>query len=121
MDQMIDLMLSNQVYYDPNIQMYGGIDLRRELGADMIWTDESQYFTPYAQNLLKVRGDPPPESEPPAFKQRLVELKAFYQKVEKILFWWVLMSQYIPLYYLVLHTIESYTRWFMLEYRTCRL
>jgi hypothetical protein len=80
MDQMIDLMLNNQVYYDPNIQMYGGIDLRRELGADMVWTDESQYFTPYAQNLLKVRGDPPPESEPPAFKQRLVELKAFYQK-----------------------------------------
>ena len=80
MDQMIDLMLSNKVYYDPNIQMYGGIDLRKELGVEMVWTNEAQYFTPYTQNLLKKRGDPPPESTPEAFKQRLVELSAFYKK-----------------------------------------
>ncbi len=80
MDQMIELMINNQVYYDPNIQMYGGITLRKELGAEMIWADEAQYFTPYAQELLKKRGDPPPESTPEAFKQRLVELNSFYEK-----------------------------------------
>ena len=80
MDQMIKLMINNQVYYDPNIQMYGGITLRKELGAEMIWADESEYFTPYAQELLKKRGDPPPESTPEAFKQRLVELNSFYKQ-----------------------------------------
>jgi imidazolonepropionase-like amidohydrolase len=80
MDQMIELMIDNHVFYDPNIQMYGGINLRKELGSEMIWTDEAQYFTPYAQHLLQKRGDPPPESEAPAFNQRLVELKAFFGK-----------------------------------------
>ena len=30
MDQMIDLILRHRVYYDANLQMYGGINLRRE-------------------------------------------------------------------------------------------
>jgi adenine deaminase len=57
--------------------MYGGINLRKDLSG-MVWTDEAQYFTPYAQKLLKKRGPPPPESEPEDFNQRLVELRAFY-------------------------------------------
>jgi len=80
MDQMITLMIQNQVFYDPNIQMYGGITLRKELGPEMVWTDEAQYFTPYTQDLLQKRGDPPPESELPAFNQRIVELNAFFGK-----------------------------------------
>jgi imidazolonepropionase-like amidohydrolase len=79
MEQMIDLLLEHQVYFDPNLQMYGGINLRNELGTDMIWTDEASYFTPYAQDLLEKRGPPPPESEPADFAQRMLELKAFYE------------------------------------------
>ncbi len=80
MDQMIELMIDNQVYYDPNLQMYGGINLRKELGSELVWTDEAKYFTPYTQSLLDKRGDPPPESEEVEFKQRVVELKAFFKK-----------------------------------------
>ena len=80
MDQMIELMIDNQVYYDPNLQMYGGINLRKELGTDLVWTDEAKYFTPYAQSLLNKRGEPPPESEEVEFRQRVVELKAFFNK-----------------------------------------
>ncbi len=40
MQQMIDLILEHQVYYDANLQMYGGINLRHELGAEMVWVDE---------------------------------------------------------------------------------
>ncbi len=63
MNQMIDLMVKHQVYYDANLQMYGGINLRNELGGDMQWVDEAKYFTPYAQALLEKRGPPPPESD----------------------------------------------------------
>ena len=79
MQQMIDLILKHQVYYDANLQMYGGIDLRRALGAAMIWTDEAKYFTPYAQDLLEERGPPPPESTAAAFAQRKLEVKSLYE------------------------------------------
>ena len=78
MDQMIDLMLAHQVYYDANLQMYGGINLRREHPGEMIWTDEAKYFTPYAQTLLEERGPPPPESDAEEFAQRVLELKTLY-------------------------------------------
>ena len=58
---MIELMISDEIYYDPNLQMYGGINLRKDI-PDLVWTDESIYFTPYTQYLLDKRGDPPPES-----------------------------------------------------------
>jgi imidazolonepropionase-like amidohydrolase len=77
LDEVIQLMLKHRVYFDANLQMYGGINLRKDLSG-MVWTDEAQYFTPYAQKLLKKRGPPPPESEPEDFNQRLVELRAFY-------------------------------------------
>jgi len=79
MNQMIDLVLRHQVYYDANLQMYGGINLRRERPLDMIWTDESKYFTPYAQALLVKRGPPPPESDAVEFAQRNLELKTLYE------------------------------------------
>jgi imidazolonepropionase-like amidohydrolase len=78
MEQMIDLMLANRVYYDANLQMYGGINERRAHGEEMLWTDEAKYFTPYAQSLLEKRGPPPPESDAAEFAQRVRELKALY-------------------------------------------
>ena len=58
-------MIEHQVYYDANLQMYGGINLRREHLAEMVWVDEAKYFTPYARQLLERRGPPPPESDEP--------------------------------------------------------
>ncbi len=78
MQEMIDLMLEHQVFYDANLQMYGGINLRNELGSVMSWTDEARYFTPYARDLLEKRGPPPPESDKAEFEQRMLELRKFY-------------------------------------------
>ena len=78
MDQMVDLLLAHEVYYDANLQMYGGINLRREHPSEMIWTNEAKYFTPYAQELLEERGPPPPESDAAEFAQRVLELKTLY-------------------------------------------
>ncbi len=78
MEQMIDLILEHEVYYDANLQMYGGINLRREHPSEMVWTDEAKYFTPYAQTLLEERGPPPPESDAAEFAQRVLELKTLY-------------------------------------------
>ena len=79
MDQMIDLILRHQVYYDANLQMYGGINLRRERPLEMIWTDESKFFTPYAQEWLAERGPPQPESDAAEFAQRNLELRTLYE------------------------------------------
>ena len=79
MKQMIDLILEHQVYYDANLQMYGGVNLRKELGPDMVWTDEAKFFTPYSQALLEKRGPPPPESDEAEFAQRVLELKSLYE------------------------------------------
>ncbi|MCH9695246.1 MAG: amidohydrolase family protein [Gammaproteobacteria bacterium] len=78
MPQMIDLMLAHEVYYDANLQMYGGINERRKHAAEMLWTDESRFFTPYAQKLLEERGEPAPESDEAEFTQRVLELKSLY-------------------------------------------
>jgi imidazolonepropionase-like amidohydrolase len=78
MQQMIDMILEHQVYYGANLQMYGGINLRREHPSDMIWTDESKYFTPYTQKRLEERGPPAPESDEAEFAQRVLELKTLY-------------------------------------------
>lgn len=78
MQQMIDLILAHQVYYDANMQMYGGINLRRDHPSEMLWTDEAQYFTPYAQSLLEDRGPPAPESDSAEFAQRVLELMTLY-------------------------------------------
>ncbi len=79
MQQMIDLIIAHQVYYDATLQMYGGINLRREHGSDMVWTDEAKYFTPYTQSLLEKRGPPSPESDDAKFTQRVLELKTLYE------------------------------------------
>ena len=44
----------------------------------MVWTDESKYFTPYAQKRLEKRGPPEPESDEAEFAQRVLELKTLY-------------------------------------------
>ena len=77
-DEVIDLLLGKKVFFDANLQMYGGINLRAKLPG-MVWTDEAQYFTPYAQELLQKRGPPPPESELAEFNQRLVELRKLHK------------------------------------------
>ena len=78
MEQMIDLMLTHQVYYDANLQMYGGVNERNEHPGEMVWTDEAKYFTPYAQELLEQRGAPSPESDEAEFAQRELELKSLF-------------------------------------------
>jgi len=78
MEQMIDLMLAHQVYYDANLQMYGSVNERRKHLSEMVWTDEAKYFTPYAQDLLEQRGEPAPESEEAEFAQRVLELKSLF-------------------------------------------
>ncbi|MEE3325828.1 MAG: amidohydrolase family protein [Myxococcota bacterium] len=77
--EIVDLMLKHGVFYNANLQMYGGIHFRQQHLPDMVWADESIYFTPYAQELLERRGPPPPESEMEEFKQRIVELMALYR------------------------------------------
>ena len=76
--QMIDLMLAHDVYYDANLQMYGGVQERRAHPSEMLWTDEAKYFTPYAQELLEKRGEPEPESDDAEFTQRVFELKSLF-------------------------------------------
>jgi imidazolonepropionase-like amidohydrolase len=78
MPQVIDLMLAHEVYYDANLQMYGGINERRVHASEMLWADEAKYFTPYAQELLEKRGEPPPESDAEEFAQRVLELKSLF-------------------------------------------
>jgi len=79
MQQMVELMLAHQVYYDANLQMYGGINLRQAHSSEMIWTDEAKYFTPYAQSLLEKRGTPSPESDEAEYSQRVLELKTLFE------------------------------------------
>ncbi len=78
-DEMVELMLKHQVYYDANLQMYGGINLRSAHLTDMIWANESKYFTPYTQALLEQRGQPAPESSKAEYAQRVIELVALYK------------------------------------------
>jgi imidazolonepropionase-like amidohydrolase len=78
MPEMIDLMLAHNVFYDANLQMYGGINERRTHAEEMLWTNEARFFTPYAQALLEKRGDPPPESDNEEFTQRVLELKSLF-------------------------------------------
>jgi len=56
--------------------------LRNDPSLDMVWTDESRFFTPYARGLLekRVAADPTYETgQPSDFRQRVVEFKAFYE------------------------------------------
>jgi len=78
MQQMIDLMLAHEVYYDANLQMYGGVNERRAHPSETLWTDEAKYFTPYARALLEERGPPAPESDAEEITQRVLELKSLF-------------------------------------------
>ncbi len=79
--EMINLFLKNKIYFDPNLQMYGEGKLRNHSSLEMVWTDESRFFTPYARKLLakRIAADPSINSgQPSDFPQRVVEFKAFY-------------------------------------------
>ncbi len=78
MPEMIELMLAHGTFYDANLQMYGGVNERRAHAAEMLWTDEARFFTPYTQRLLEERGEPPPESDAAEFAQRVLELKSLF-------------------------------------------
>jgi imidazolonepropionase-like amidohydrolase len=79
MHEIVDLMLAHQVYYDANLQMYGGInEIEKHIG-EMLWADEARYFTPYTRTLLEARGPPEPESDEAEFSQRVLELKTPYE------------------------------------------
>ena len=78
---MINLFLKNKIYFEPNLQMYGEGKLRNHSSLEMVWTDESRFFTPYARKLLakRIAADPSINSgQPSDFPQRVVEFKAFY-------------------------------------------
>ncbi len=79
MQEMVELMLEHQVYYDANLQMYGSINELKKHGDEMLWVNEAQYFTPYTQTLLERRGPPEPESDEPEFTQRVLELKTLFE------------------------------------------
>jgi imidazolonepropionase-like amidohydrolase len=81
LEAMIALFLKHGAFFDANLQMYGEGKLRNDPSLDMVWHDESQYFTSYTRELLKKRAAENPELEsaqPEEFPQRIVELKAFY-------------------------------------------
>ncbi|MCP3674698.1 MAG: amidohydrolase family protein [Gammaproteobacteria bacterium] len=80
MQNVVELMLKHQVYYDANLQMYGGIIQRNKHLSEMVWVDEAKYFTPYTQKLLQQRGAPEPESDDAEFTQRILELKTLYEQ-----------------------------------------
>lgn len=79
--EMIALFLEHEIYFNPNLQMYGEGKLRNHSSLDMVWTDESRFFTPYARKLLKKRIEADPRintGQPSDFSQRVVDFKAFY-------------------------------------------
>ena len=43
---MIEIFLQHGTFFDANLQMYGEGKLRNDPNLDMVWHDESQYFTP---------------------------------------------------------------------------
>ena len=79
--EMIDLFIEHNVYFDANLQMFGGARLRNNPALDMVWVDEAAYFTPYARTLLEQRAAGRSEvdsEESPSTRQRMKELRALY-------------------------------------------
>jgi imidazolonepropionase-like amidohydrolase len=52
---MIDLFLKHRVFFDANMQMFGGETLWKlpELRSKMLWVDEAKFFTPYARTKFE--------------------------------------------------------------------
>ena len=81
LEEMIEIFLQHGTFFDANLQMYGEGKLRNDPNLDMVWHDESQYFTPYTRKLLRKRAAENPDLESAQseeFPQRMVELKALY-------------------------------------------
>jgi hypothetical protein len=93
---IFDLMLVHNVYYDATMRVYGASVLSKVPGLEWTWTDETRFFTPYTQSLIRERAaaqarltaqgqasPPPPAGSlrdfPALFKHKVPELKAFYE------------------------------------------
>ena len=83
LQERIDLVLEQDVLFDANLQMFGGRTLRNNPQLDMIWTDESKFFTPYAQGLIEKRdaAREPDTSyeESPSLLRRKEEIGALFE------------------------------------------
>ena len=82
--EMIDMFLAYDVFFTANLQMYGGDGLRSIPELEMVWVDEIEYFTPYAQSLIRERMSRRSSNEAqsglaPIDFQRMVALKALYE------------------------------------------
>jgi imidazolonepropionase-like amidohydrolase len=86
---MINLFLSHHVYFDANMQMFGGPTLWNEpsLKSKMQWVDEAKFFTPYARTKLEELGAARQRANPEqaersleqrGFKRYQNDLKALY-------------------------------------------
>lgn len=83
LERLIDLFLEEQVYFDANLQMFGG-DMTNHPQLDMVWVDEYKFFTPYAQGRIRDRlASLPPAAavyeESASFRRRMSELGAFFE------------------------------------------
>ena len=83
LERLIDLFLKEQVYFDANLQMFGG-NMANHTKLDMVWVDEFKFFTPYAQKRIRERlaSAAAPEGdyvESASFRQRMAEVGAFFE------------------------------------------
>ncbi len=83
LERLIDLFLEEQVYFDANLQMFGG-NMINHSQLDMAWVDEFKFFTPYAQTRIRERlaARPAPADEyveSAGFRQRMAEVGAFFE------------------------------------------
>src|SRR5262249_30625730 len=85
--ELIDLMLTRNVYFDTTMRVYGASTLARDPALQTHWVDEARFFTPHMQDVMKRREQDRRGPQPrPAgslrdfaelFKHKVPELKAF--------------------------------------------
>ncbi len=83
LERLIGLFLEEQVYFDANLQMFGG-NMANHPQLDMVWVDEYKYFTPYAQARIRERlaaGAEPADVyvESASFRRRMAEVGALFE------------------------------------------
>ncbi len=79
-DALVELFLKHNVYFVATMSVYGSRTLSAEPNVDTEWVDESQFFTPYIQELIAKRsGRRGNEDYAKIFKHKVPELKAFYE------------------------------------------
>ncbi len=83
LERLIGLFLDEQVYFDANLQMFGG-NMSNHSQLDMVWVDEYKFFTPYAQARIRERlaaGSSPADVyvESESFRRRMAEVGALFE------------------------------------------